>query len=124
SGPSELLTGQLASSLPPGLYRLAAQRPHAELAALAWGLGAYRFRRYKAPANGQLPRFAIPADASPAAIANTVEAVWLGRDLINTPAADMGPGDIEAAARDLAVHHGAVVKAIVGDDLIRQNFPM
>lgn len=124
SGPSELLTGQLASSLPPGTYRFANESQHADLAATAWGLGAYRFRRYKSAPNGQSARLDLAQSAARNAIANTVEAVWLGRDLINTPAADMGPDEIENAARDLASIHGATVTSVVGDELLRQNFPM
>ena len=52
-----------------------------------------------------------------------VEAVWLGRDLINTPASDMGPQELEDAARQLAKTHGADVSSIVGDDLLAKNFP-
>jgi leucyl aminopeptidase len=124
SGPSELLAGQLASSLPPGTYRFANMPEHSDLAATAWGLGAYRFRRYKNAANGVGPKLDLAAVSAQRRITNTVEAVWLGRDLINTPAADMGPEDIEAAARDLADVHGAAFTSIVGDDLLRQNFPL
>ena len=48
----------------------------------------------------------------------------MGRDLVNTPANDLGPGDLEAAARDLGAKHGAVVTAIVGEGLLTQSFPM
>ena len=125
-GPAELLTGQLASSLPAGHYKLAGGASQTELAALAWGLGAYRFGRYKSPppVNGGTARLVIPEGSDAARLINTVEAVWLGRDLINTPASDMGPEEIEAAARDLAARHGARVSAVVGDDLLAQNLPM
>ena len=52
------------------------------------------------------------------------EAVGLARDLINTPANDMGPEELEAAARELATRFGARVSSIVGDELLRQNFPL
>ena len=52
-----------------------------------------------------------------------IEAVWLGRDLINTPASDMGPQELEDAARQLAKTHGADVSSIVGDDLLARIFP-
>ena len=55
---------------------------------------------------------------------NQIEAIWLGRDLINTPANDMGPDDIENAARELALRHGASVSVITGDDLLTHNFPL
>src|SRR5207302_578252 len=52
------------------------------------------------------------------------DAVFLARDLINTPTNDMGPGELEAAARQLAGRHGATIRSIVGDDLLAQNFPL
>lgn len=125
SGPSELLTGQLAQSLPSGNYRLAVPSQNASLAALSWGLGAYRFRRYRDTNDtSEPPRLVIPAGVDADDLLNAVEAVWLGRDLINTPASDMGPEEIEAAARELAARHGASLTSIVGDDLQAQNFPM
>ena len=124
SGPSELLIGQLSQSLPPGTYRLAGHGIDSTLAALAWGLGAYRFRRYKTNPAEALPRLAWPGHCDRARVLNEIEAVWLGRDLINTPASDMGPEDLEHAARELALRHGAGITVITGDDLIAQNFPL
>ncbi len=49
---------------------------------------------------------------------------FLTRDLINTPAGDMGPAELEAASRALATRFGAVCTSIVGEDLVAQNFPM
>ncbi len=123
-GPSELLLGHLAQTLPPGGYRLAKPPEDAELAALAWGLGSYRYRRYKNAGDEAPPRLRLPAGANSAAIHNSIDAVWQGRDLINTPASDLGPDELEAAARDLADRYGANVTVILGDDLLAQNFPM
>jgi len=123
----ELLLGGLAGALPPGHYHLAAGVEDAELAAVAWGLGAYRFRRYKtgeregAP---QAPRLKVPVEADLARALATVEAVWLGRDLINTPAGDLGPQELEDAARQLARRHRAGISSVVGDDLLARNLPM
>jgi leucyl aminopeptidase len=124
SGPSELLIGQLAASLPPGLYHLAGETPHAALAAIAWGLGAYRFRRYKSAAAETPARLKLPAGLDHQSIVDQVGAVWKGRDLINTPASDLGPEDIEAAAARLARDHGASLETIVGDDLLAAGFRM
>ena len=128
SGPSELLLGQLASSLPAGLYRLANQPAEAELAAIAWGLGSYRFTRYRASdrKKSEAPRaqLVIPGGVDAARVANIVEAIWFGRDLINTPASDMGPDELEQAARDIAGRHGASISVIKGDGLLKHNFPM
>ncbi|MBL8565099.1 MAG: leucyl aminopeptidase family protein [Hyphomicrobiaceae bacterium] len=125
-GSSALLLGQLAQGAPAGTYRLAAvDGKEASLAAVAWGLGGYRYRRYKTTGNAPpRARLALPKSVDRQRIKTTVEAVWLGRDLINTPASDLGPAELESAARDLAAMHGATVTSIVGDDLLKQNFPM
>ena len=69
-------------------------------------------------------RLEVPDGVDGAALSRTLEAVTLARDLINTPANDMGPAALEQAVRDLAVRHGAVVRSIIGDDLLGQNFPL
>jgi leucyl aminopeptidase len=124
SGPPELLLGQLAQALPPGLYRLASKVQDATLAAIAWGLGAYRYSRYKNADAATPAQLRMPEGVDRGAVLNSVYAVWQGRDLINTPACDMGPAELEAAARALAARHGANVTVIAGDDLLAQNFPM
>ena len=121
----ELAVGQLAGALPEGRYRLASAVEDGELAAVAWGLGAYRFRRYKSASNSdEAAQIEVPEGADPARAAAIVDAVWMGRDLINTPAGDLGPGELEEAVRRLAGRHGANVASIVGDDLKAENFPM
>lgn len=125
-GPSELLVGQLAASLPKGDFALADDAScDATLAAIAWGLGAYRYRRYKSSASSNgIARLVVPPRADRKAVTDIVEGVWLGRDLINTPASDLGPDELEAAARTLAQKHGASLYVTVGDDLLTANFPM
>ena len=125
----ELAVGLLAGALPAGLYHLAGGAEDGDMAAVAWGLGAYRFGRYKSKAanvkNGEgLAQLKLPHAADRTRVLAIVDGVWLGRDLINTPAADLGPQELEDAARQLAERHGAKVSAIVGDDLVAQNFPM
>jgi leucyl aminopeptidase len=124
---AEIALGQLAPVLPPGLYHLADPVADAELAAVAWGLGAYRFRRYKTGTadNGEgLAQLKVPEAADYARVLAVVDGVWLGRDLVNTPASDLGPQQLEEATRLLAKRHGARVTSIVGDDLRKQNFPL
>ncbi len=122
-GPSGLLVGQLAASLPPGAYAFADEIENAETAAVAWGLGAYRFRRYKSNGGDEPPGLVLPAGADEIAVRHIVEGVWLGRDLINTPASDLGPAEIEAAALSLATRHAASLTVVEGDDLA-EGFPM
>lgn len=125
SGPSALLVGDLARSLPAGDYALASpQTEAAELAAIAWGLGAYDFRRYKGSADSTSRRLVLPERANSDRVRAIVEGVWLGRDLINTPTNDLGPDDLEFAAHDLAERHKASIEVTTGDDLLANNFPM
>ena len=125
-GPAELLVGSLGGSLPAGTWSFAAPPTHPELASIAWGLGAYKFRRYKTASTVATPdhaALAVPAGVDLDRVRAIVDGVWLGRDLINTPANDMGPDELEAAARALATVHGASAVTTIGDDLA-QNFPL
>jgi leucyl aminopeptidase len=121
---AEVLAGLLPTVLPPGVYHLAGGVSNPMLAAIAWGLGAYRFRRYKGGDDDAVPRLKLPENIDAQRVADIVAAVWLGRDLINTPANDMGPAEIEAAAREVASAYAADVSSIVGPDLLKQNFPL
>ena len=122
--PSPTFTGLLPALLPQGAYHVASSVQDAELSSIAYGLGAYRFRRYKSGDAEPQAQLKLPAGTATARVRTIVEAVTLGRDLINTPANDMGPAELEAAARALATRHGATVTSIVGDDLITRNFPL
>ena len=122
--PPETLLGLLPTALPGGAWHLGTVTGNPELAAVAWGLGAYKFRRYKGGEAEPIAALKVPKGVDLERVVNTVEAVWLGRDLINTPANDMGPEELEAATRALAKRHGAKVTAITGDDLLKKNFPL
>ena len=116
------LPGTLAGLLPRGVYRFANAAHDQRLAALAVALGAYRFIRYGKPANEV--RLEVPEQTDAADLSRIVEAVYLARDLINTPANDMGPGELADAAAALAARHGASIGVTVGDDLLERNFPL
>jgi leucyl aminopeptidase len=115
--------GALATLLPAGVYRFANSPHDPRLAALAIALGSYRFARYR-KSDGRDVRVEIPDGVDGDDMTRIIEGVWLARDLINTPANDMGPAELEYAARALATQHGASVTATVGDDLLKQNFPL
>jgi leucyl aminopeptidase len=115
--------GALATLLPAGAYRFANQPHDPRLGALAIALGNYRFTRYR-KSEGKDVQLELPEDVDGDDLTRIVEGVFLARDLINTPANDMGPAELEYAARALATQHGAGVNAIVGDDLLRENFPL
>ena len=121
---SPLLLGVLPAALPPGDYRFASPLPDPELAAVAFLAGSYRFTRYKT-ANGPKPkRLVLPEDANREEVLALAEALYFGRDLINTPANDLGPAELEAAARELANAFGGSVKVTEGSGLLSYNFPM
>jgi leucyl aminopeptidase len=117
------LPGRLAQLLPDGAYRFANTAHDARLAALAFALGSYRFTRYR-KAEARTVKLELPQSVDRDDLTRVVEGVSLARDLINTPANDMGPAQLEHAARKLASRHSATVNAIIGDDLLAQNFPL
>lgn len=123
-GPAEYLLGDLPTKLPAGSYSLGAGFDNIEAAAVAWGLGAYRFTRYKKKTTQPKPQLTLGSAVSVSRIKTIADSVWLGRDLINTPANDMGPEEIEAAARAVAAKHDADITAVVGDQLLQENYPM
>jgi len=115
--------GQLPGLLPAGTYSFANAPHDTRLAALAFALGSYRFNRYRkndAPGARLVP----PDDVDMTEITRMAEAAALARDLINTPANDMGPDELAQAAQVLAGKFGATYTCIVGDDLLKQNFPL
>jgi leucyl aminopeptidase len=117
------LPGRLTQQLPSGVYRFANDPHDTRLAALAFAVGAYRFTRYHKSEGGKI-KLDLPQSIDREDLERVVEAVTLVRDLINTPANDMGPAELEDAARAVATQHGADVKAVIGDDLLKENFPL
>ncbi|EFL89839.1 M17 family metallopeptidase [Ahrensia sp. R2A130] len=115
--PAAFRIAALGRKLPTGNYQLPSDLPQATL---AFALGGYEFTRYRKGATA-MPRVAVQPDD---ATRRRVEGVYLARDLINTPANDMGPEALEAAFRKLGETHGAAVSVITGDDLLTENFPM
>ena len=115
--------GQLPALLPAGSYRFANAPHDARLATLAFVLGSYRFTRYR---KSELPAVKlVPPDGIDAAdISRIAAGVAVARDLINTPANDMGPAELAKAAEDIANRFGATFNCIIGDDLLAQNFPL
>ena len=112
----------LPERLPPGDYAFETGADPAQ-AALGWMLGAYRFDRYKTAEKKTRPILGLPEDIDSERLTATVEAVFLARDLINTPAEDMKPSDLAAAAESVAGRHGAECRVTVGDDLLERNYP-
>jgi leucyl aminopeptidase len=115
----------LPDGLPEGDYALAGDLDPAVATQMAagWAVGSYAFTRYRkrrrAPA-----RLVWPADADRAEATRLADAIWLVRDLVNTPAEDLGPSDLAEAAVALGGRHGAEVRVLTGDELLAHNYPM
>ncbi|KEJ90459.1 leucyl aminopeptidase family protein [Sulfitobacter donghicola] len=114
-----------ATKLPSGDYRITSGLPddQAEVEALGWLLSGYRFDRYKS-ATPMRAHLVAPDGIDVAKVEAIANGEALTRTLINTPASDMGPPDLEKAARELAGAHGASINVIVGDELLKENLPM
>lgn len=114
-----------AAKLPKGEWRLASHPDEMDLeqAALGWLLGEYGFTRYKGtPVAG--PRLVCPDGVDASKVEAIAAGEFLTRDLINTPTNDMGPEQLEQAARKLADEIGANIEVITGEELLKSNFPL
>ena len=123
-GPNPLFAASLPAVLPKGAYHYGWTPDDPALAAVAWALGAYGFTRYQANGKRIEKRLKLPKGAARAEVVNVASAAWLGRDLINIPANDLGPAELAEAAQGVAARFGADCTIIAGDDLIAENFPL
>ena len=112
--------GNLPQVLPEGVYTLDVSATDFQRFAIAWGLGAYQFTRYKKAARKPAQLF---LSGKVNEITNVVQSIYLVRDLINMPTDDMGPSELAAAANRLAKECKADIKHIVGENLLKKNFP-
>ena len=114
-----------AAALPAGTYHIESGLEGAELeeAALGWLLSGYQFTRYRQQKPNKV-RLKAPEGIDAVRIEAIAAGEVLTRDLINTPASDMGPQELEDAFLALAAEHGAKAQVVMGDDLLTQNLPM
>ena len=125
-GPLSLWHGAgFAERLPPRRYRLAQQFSDGEATQLQLGFlyGAYRFERYRQPKLERAALLEPPPNADQIFVSVAAESLRLARDLINTPAGDLGPAELAAAARQLAERHRAGYREWVGEELLSAGFP-
>lgn len=117
--------GRLPGELPAGEYRLEApwDGMQRSLACVAWGLGAYRFERYRTPRR-EHPILVLDPDLEAEELELQVRSTYWVRDLVNTPAAEMMPEDLAHAMRTLAALHDAEVDEVVGEQLLEQGYPV
>lgn len=114
-----------ATQLPAGTYALQStlSPQNLEVEALGWLLSSYRFDRYK-DQSSMAAQLVAPAGIDVDRVHAIAAGEALSRTLINTPASDMGPPDLENAARQLADQFGAQINVTTGEDLLSANFPM
>ena len=114
----------LPNRLPAGRYMLpdGAEPSTAHAAALGWALGSYQFDRYKSKKRREMPVLVWP-ETDRAEITNLVKGIFLARDLINTPAGDLGPAELAAAARKMAKPFDAKVTVTRGQQLLQKGYP-
>jgi leucyl aminopeptidase len=120
------LAASLAERLPAANYQLAAplEQPAALLFALGWAHGQYRFQRYRARTEDAVrPRLAPLAGVDQRYVTAATAATSWARDLINTPANDLGPAELEQEAAGLAQRHGGELRVVSGAELTRE-FPL
>ncbi|WP_426034950.1 leucyl aminopeptidase family protein [Cypionkella sp. TWP1-2-1b2] len=115
-----------AATLPAGAWHLVGDLTQAarDEAALGWLLAQYRFDRYRKLKAAEPAELVLPEGCDGARLLAMAAGEYLTRDLINTPAQDMGPEELEAAFVALAGRFGARAKVVKGAALLEQNFPM
>lgn len=114
--------GGLAVTLPKGIYEFVKMTENnAHDAAVAWGLGAYQFTRYKKATRE--PAVLLITSALAFQVENIVSSIYWVRDLINTPTDDLGPTELSAEVKNFAEACQAEFSEIVGDDLLSANYP-
>jgi len=120
------LLGGVSQTLPPLKYHLASELTpeEATMLCLGWHTGQYRFDTYKQSSRSKYPELEVPDGSDGDYVKATAEAIALVRDLINTPAGDMGPTQLEERAKGVADRCGAEFTVIRGDELLTQNYPL
>ena len=117
----------LPAALPPYTYHLDGELSpdHADQISLGWALGTYSFDQYWGPSKDRTESATLcwPNSARRDRIEAAALATFLVRDLINTPASDMGPAQLAEAATLLAKENGGACHILEGDRLLEENFP-
>jgi leucyl aminopeptidase len=123
---SRFALAKAATALPGGSWHLSGDVAPDLMreTALGWLLAGYRFDRYRSKTTAAAALLKCPEGIDPAPLLAIAEGEFLTRDLINTPASDMGPAELEAAFLSLAAEFGAAARVIRGDELLAENFPM
>ncbi|HSW93668.1 MAG TPA: leucyl aminopeptidase family protein [Gammaproteobacteria bacterium] len=113
--------GHLPGLLPEGEYVFNQDHLNEEDLAIAWGLGSYQFTRYKKASRSMATLFLSKKNRE--RVSNIIDSMGYVRDLINTPTDDMGPSELAKEAEKLAKQYGATFKQMIGEQLLKNNFP-
>jgi len=113
----------LPSNLPNGTYKIKGRigEDEATAACLGWALGCYSFDWYK-ESTKDFASLVMPKSTDATTLTALAEGIELTRDLINIPAADMGPEELAQAAKDLADELDASCDIIIDEDLVKHKF--
>ncbi|MEL7368704.1 MAG: leucyl aminopeptidase family protein [Myxococcota bacterium] len=114
----------LPANLPPGRYMLpdGLEADVARAAALGWALGSYRFQQFKSK-KVETKTVLVWPDVDRAEVTRLVESIFLVRDMINTPAGDLGPQELAATAKKVGRQHDAKTTIIKGGQLLEKGYP-
>lgn len=125
AGADPMSARSLAARLPAGDYELTdpPEGLDLDLFATGWALGAYLFDRYKVRPERGRARLVVGKGKSIGTVRNVASACLLAREMVDTPAQDMGPLQIETIAREIAQAHGATISVVTGDALLEENYP-
>jgi leucyl aminopeptidase len=126
-GDDSFALAALPGALPAGTYTIALRPPDLDgnMLAFGWAIGAYKFSRYKSKGHARArPQLVWPEDADRGHTTRVARGLFLARDLVNTPANEMGPAELAQAAMRLAADNGARCSVIEGRELIERNYPM
>ncbi len=124
-GGDPLALAAFAELLPVGVWRLDDVPPSVggTNAALAWLLGTYKFSRYRKDKRAH-PALVLPETVDGEEVTRIAEAVFLARDLVNTPSNDMGPEELAGAAQKMATQFAAEIAITTGEALLDRNYPL
>ncbi|SRR5579883_535561 len=116
-------TGNLPYLLPEGIYHIEnVSHDNMQRMAIAWGLGAYQFTRYKKPLRN--PAKLVLTKTLSAEVKHIVESIYLVRDLINMPTDHLGPSELGNVVTEFSKKNSAKTKQIIGENLLKENFPL
>ncbi len=115
-----------AKKLPSGCYKIIGDIPLAnpKLEVLGWLMSQYEFKKYKRNSESGIAELVKPINLDTDWIEAVLAGEFLARDLINTPANDLGPSELERSTKELAQEFNAKIEVVLGDKLLEHNFPM